>query len=65
LTTRESDVLALIIDSLSDARDSASRFVTKPTAESHIGHLLTKTGVRHRAEAVTYACRHGLTREAD
>jgi DNA-binding NarL/FixJ family response regulator len=27
---------------------------------SHINHLFTKTGVRDRAQAVTYACRHGL-----
>ena len=43
LTTRESEVLALIIDSLSNAEVAPQRFVTKPTAESHISHLFTKT----------------------
>jgi DNA-binding NarL/FixJ family response regulator len=31
------------------------------TVKSHINHLFAKTGVRDRAQAVTYAHHHGLT----
>jgi DNA-binding NarL/FixJ family response regulator len=31
------------------------------TIKSHINHLFAKTGVRDRAQAVTYAYQHGLT----
>ena len=39
----------------------ASRLmVSETTVKSHINHLFAKTGVRDRAQAVTYAFRDGL-----
>jgi len=35
--------------------------VSETTVKSHINHLFAKTGVRDRAQAVTYAYQHGLT----
>jgi DNA-binding NarL/FixJ family response regulator len=32
--------------------------------KSHVNHLFTKTGVRDRAQAVSYAFRNGLGPEA-
>ncbi len=34
--------------------------VSEATVKSHVNHLFAKAGVRDRAQAVTYAFRHGL-----
>ncbi len=51
LSARETEVLALLADGLTD-REIADALVISPrTVESHVGSILRKLGVRNRAEA--------------
>jgi DNA-binding NarL/FixJ family response regulator len=60
LTPREAEVVALIAEGLANPEIAARLFITEATVKSHINHVFGKTGVRDRAQAVTYAYRNGL-----
>ena len=60
LTARQLDVLALLVDGLSNA-DIATRLVISPkTADHHVSAILAKLDVRSRGEAAAAARRLGV-----
>jgi DNA-binding response OmpR family regulator len=60
LTARESEVLRLLADGLSQSDIAARLFISSKTVATHIEHILEKLEVRSRAQAVAYAYREGL-----
>ena len=59
LTQREAEVRTLIAQGLSNLEIAGRLVVSETTVKSHINHLFAKTGVRDRAQAVTYASSTG------
>jgi DNA-binding NarL/FixJ family response regulator len=58
LSRRETEVLRLLGEGLSN-RDIATRlFISPKTAEHHVGRIYAKVGLRSRAEAAAYAVRN-------
>jgi DNA-binding CsgD family transcriptional regulator len=62
LTRREVEVLELIGAGLSNAEIGDRLYITRKTVEHHVGNVLSKLGLRNRAEAVGYALRQEASR---
>jgi two-component system, NarL family, response regulator LiaR len=65
LTEREGDVLALMVEGLSNPEIAERLFVSRSTIKFHVSNVLSKLGVASRTEAVAVALKNDLVEVAD
>jgi HD-GYP domain-containing protein (c-di-GMP phosphodiesterase class II)/DNA-binding CsgD family transcriptional regulator len=61
LTSREVEVLKLLVRGLSNKEIAEQLVISRKTASSHVEHIYAKIGVSNRARASLFAMKHGLT----
>jgi DNA-binding NarL/FixJ family response regulator len=58
LSRRETEVLRLVGEGLSNREIASRLFISPKTAEHHVGRIYSKLGLKSRAEAAAYAVRN-------
>jgi DNA-binding NarL/FixJ family response regulator len=61
LTARESDVLRLLAQGLTDAQIAANLIVSRRTVHAHLRAIYRKLDVSSRSAATRWALEHGLS----
>ena len=60
LTTREIQVLELVVQGLSNAEIAEALVISESTVKNHLRNILEKLHLRNRIQAAVYAVREGL-----
>jgi DNA-binding NarL/FixJ family response regulator len=60
LTPREREILACLVDGLSNANIGRALHVSPNTAANHVRSILAKTGCANRTEAAAWSVRNGI-----
>jgi ATP/maltotriose-dependent transcriptional regulator MalT len=61
LTRRESEILGLVAEGLSNKQIAARLTLSEHTVHRHVANILVKLGLSSRVAAAAYAAKHGLT----
>lgn len=65
LTEREREVTAAVARGASNAEIAEALFIGAATVKSHVSNVLTKLGLRDRAQIVVFAYESGLVEPGD
>ncbi|WP_407838000.1 response regulator [Streptomyces sp. DSM 116496] len=64
LTERETEVLSLVAQGMSNAEIAEHLILAEQTVKTHVGRILVKLGLRDRTQAAVFAYETGLIRPA-
>jgi DNA-binding NarL/FixJ family response regulator len=65
LTERETEVLSLVAQAMSNQEIAGKLVLAEQTVKTHVGRVLMKLGLRDRAQAIVYAYETGLVRPGE